>query len=365
MNKKKALMLISLILAAAMLCACFAACSNKDSNNGGDDVPEGTQEAMITASPDGEVTASPTKEPGSDATDNPSATEAADNTEAASTDNADETARPGTTEAGATQGADETQGPNGTSSPITTVAPADPTDSARPTAMPIATPTPRPTAGPTAAPTAAPTEPVDPLNSPTCPPINGYEAHYAGSVEDAAALAAGDSFYWTLDLVNEHSRMWSGQWLVDYPEQYLKCDSYSATWSGGLIAQINETWDNETDWSDKPAIVCNPAYNGGSGGHPCGTPGNLYANIGMYLTSFDHYGVQMAGSLIRLKFIIKSVPANSQLKHDADGYYLELPVLVYESTAMIDAPADSPIQPYCSVAHGIVTSVPGKVYFSH
>ena len=139
-------------------------------------------------------------------------------------------------------------------------------------------------------------------------------------------------------------------------------DAYSTSWSGGLTYLINQTWDNETATSDKPAVVCNPEYMGQTGGKPLGVEGNMYANTGMYLTSFQFYGVQSAGSLIRFKFVVKELPANSVMKHDNGGYYLEIPILIYESTATID----SPIYPgaFTSEDHGIVTSTPGKLYFA-
>ncbi len=365
MKNNKALTLISIILAVIM--ACFSLACNKPHEDITPDntsaYSDGTEAPVITASPDGEVTASPTREP-----EDPAATDEAGSTvEPGGTDQAGNTEQTGTeTEPASTGGAQPTDGshPGDTIAPsVNTPSPSSPVGTALPlpTGGGLVTPTPRP--GTTPRPTAAPTATPDPYNSPTCPPINDYEAHYAGATVDCTGLKVGDSFYWTFDLVNEHSRLWSGHWLIDYDERYLRVDAYSTSWSGGITYQITQTWDDENPSSDKPAVVCNPEYMGQTGGKPLGVEDNMYANTGMYLTSFQFYGVQAAGSLIRFKFVVKEIPKNSVMKHDSDGYYLEIPILIYESTATIDNPLASGA--YTSVDHGIVTCEPGRLYFAH
>ncbi len=337
MNKIKALKLFAIILIVVLTAVLGFGCSS--SNETVDPTDDPTEVSAVTASPDGEVTASPTKE-ASAGTDDPS-------------DPSDPSA---TQQTGAETGdPEDTDTPEGSAKPLETF---DGT-------VPTSTPSPMGTLNPnlpvfTHAPTAAPTSAAaTPL------PNNEFEAHYGGASADCSGLAVGDSFYWTLDLLNEGSRLWSAQWLIDYPESLLEITAYSVTWSEGITAITNASWDDETDWSDKPAFVCNPTYMGNTGGHPKGEAGNMYANVGMYLTSFHHYGVQMSGSMIRLKFTIKAMPSSSQLKHDEGGDYLEIPILVCESTAFIDAPADSAVQPYTCTPHGTVTCEPGKLYFKH
>jgi len=351
LNSKRIYIAAAVLIAIFMLTV-FAFGCNKTDDPAPVDSTEQT-DAMITASPDGEVTASPTEAPV--ITESPDGKVTASPTKApliTASPDGEVTASP-------------TQEPTGTS---VTDAPDATNGSAGETIAPINTQsaeTPRPVISTppfTTLPGTTPTPTPRPSDSPTAAPDNDFEAHYAGEVVDCTSLSAGGSFYWTLDILNEHSRMWSGQWLVDYPEEYLSVDSYSTTWSGSVTYAVSLTWDDEEAWSDKPAVVCNPEYMGQTGGVPVGESGNMYANVGMYITSFNYYGLQMSGSLIRFKFIVNKLPSQSAMQHDGDGYYLEIPVTVIESTATIDKPNGNG---FTCVTHGIITSDPGKLYFKH
>ena len=187
-----------------------------------------------------------------------------------------------------------------------------------------------------------------------------YEVTYYGAVVDATDKTVGQTFFWTMG-VSEHSYMWSGQWLVDYPEQYITATNYTVTWSGGITYQIGQTWDDEEAWSDKPAFVCNPAYEGQTGGNPIGEAGNLYANVGMYLTSFSYMGLQMGGDFIRLTFTLNELPPENYIPADENGSYIEMPIAVYESQYFYEYNPDS--QPSAVYRpHEVINVTNGKIY---
>lgn len=189
-----------------------------------------------------------------------------------------------------------------------------------------------------------------------------YEVTYTGATVDATAKEVGQTFFWTAS-ISEHSYLWSGQWLMDYPEEYITCTAYTVTWSGGIQSQIAASWDDEEAWSDKPAFVCNNVYEGQTGGVPIGEAGNLYANVGMYLTSFDFMGVQMGGDFIRLTFKLEQLPPANYIPADENGSYLEIPITVYESQYFYEYnPENTPAAVYRP--HEVVNVVPGKIYIT-
>ncbi len=204
---------------------------------------------------------------------------------------------------------------------------------------------------PTLTPVPAPT----PVPTSTSAPANPYVASYGGAEVDCSSMAVGDEFFWTFDLLNEGSCMYSGHWLVDYPEEYVTPVSSSVTWSGGIVSAINASIDDGSQTSDVPAFACNMEYLGGSGQFPLGEAGNYYHNIGMYLTSFGYGGVQASGSMVRIKYRLNAIPPVSAL---TDGSYLEVPIIVVESTYML--PNSGGVH---SEAHGTILVAPGRLYF--
>ena len=149
--------------------------------------------------------------------------------------------------------------------------------------------------------------------------------------------------------------MFSGHWLIDYPEGIVSIENYSVSWSGGIQSQVAATWDDEEAWSDKPAFVCNPTYEGASGGSPAGEAGNMYANCGMYLTSNQYGGVQMGGPAIRIRFKWTAVPTAADCLQDANGYYLPIYIIVLESTYLESAPSNY-------LPHDNITVQDGHIY---
>ncbi|MBO4563478.1 MAG: dockerin type I repeat-containing protein [Clostridia bacterium] len=183
---------------------------------------------------------------------------------------------------------------------------------------------------------------------------------YTGATVDATGVAVGGTFYWTLS-VSEHSQLFSGHWLIDYPEEYFTPTAQSTTWSGGLTSMINATWDDENAWSDKASFVCNMEYEGGTGTNPVGEAGNMYSTVGMYLTTFDFWGVQMGGPFVRIKYRIDAQPPANLAQHDSAGYYLEIPVTVLESKYFVEGSVIAPGQDY-SHDHESIDVINGKVY---
>ncbi len=329
--------LAALVIAASLLG--LSACRHDD---GGSEAANPTNVPVITQSPGGEVTAGPTATP--EATPVP-------------TDVPVITQSPGgEVTAGPTATPEATPAP--TDVPVITQSPGGEV-TAGPTATPEVTP------APTAVPTAAPTSPAGPTAGPTSAPTpavptpeapNSFTVTYSGETVDCSSLKVGDKFFWTLILSSGSSSLASGRWLVDHDERFVKPVAFSTTWEGGLIAQIDETWDNEQASSDKPDFFVNIEYEGATGPNPYGEAGNLYSVVGMYLTSMSYGGVQASGPMVRIEYEVTAVPNTGDMQHDAGGYYLPVGVIVIESKALNGG---SP------VTHGSITVEPGRMYFKH
>ena len=186
-----------------------------------------------------------------------------------------------------------------------------------------------------------------------------FSVVYAGSTVDASGLSVGSAFYFYLS-VSENSSLYSGHWLVDYPEQYVTPVAYSTTWTEGLTYLINQSYANGNPTSDKPEFVCNIAYEGMTGSNPYGEEGNYYSVVGMYLKSFDYGGVQMGGDFIRLRYRLTAMPADDDLLHDEFGDYFEIPIIVRESRYWIPGTTIGEGEYYHD--HENVTVINGKVY---
>ena len=155
--------------------------------------------------------------------------------------------------------------------------------------------------------------------------------------------------------------MFSGRWLVDYDENYINPVGYSVTWSGGITAAVNDAWDEGDESSDKPAFVCNAAYEGATGGVPVGEAGNMYTQIGMYLTSFQSLGLQVGGDFIRMQYQWVALPDVSVLSVDENGTYLPMNFEVIESTYAVDTVTNG----YTYADHDDVTKTDGKIYITY
>ncbi|MBO4849248.1 MAG: hypothetical protein J5586_08875 [Clostridia bacterium] len=326
-----AMLALALVLTAA-------GCKKPD----GKDASASTPVPIVTASPDGEVTQGPTatpepvfsdvpvvtRSPDGDVTEGPTATPTAAPTEIPA-------------ETGS-QGGEATHAPTNTP----TAAPTSAAETPKP-----ATPTPG-SADPTGTPAATHQAPV-----PTPETPNDHAAVYAGAVVDCSSMHVGDSFYWTLDLVNEGSCLFAGTWLIEHPVAFLTPAAISSTWSGGLLSAINATYEDEAPYSDTAQIAVNLLYEGGTGSDPMGEAGHSYAVAALYITSFDYCGVQMAGSLVRIRYEIAAIPGEADMLHDGNGWYLPVPITVVTSAAM-----EPPLN---AVTHGSITVTDGKLYFKH
>lgn len=198
-----------------------------------------------------------------------------------------------------------------------------------------------------------------------CPAALAFEAQdvsvtYTGATVDASDFEVGGTFYWTC-AVSEYSGLFSAQWLIDYPEEYLTPIAASTTWSGSLSFLINQSWEEGEPWSDTGTFVYNLTYEGQTGNNPRGEAGNWYTSVGMYLSSFSYWGVQMGGSFIRIKFRIDALPPANLVQHDAGGDYITIPVIAYESTYYVEGSVIAPGEEYYR-PHEHVTTIPGKVY---
>lgn len=185
---------------------------------------------------------------------------------------------------------------------------------------------------------------------------------YTGSREDARALVPGDSFYWTFS-VSEGSRLWSGFWLVDYPEQYLVPEAVSVSWSGSLTAAINASWDDGSAYSDVPTFVYRAEYEGQTGALGYGEAGNMYTLIGMYLSSFEFGGLMAGGEAVRISFNIIALPETAEAQYDEEGYYLDIPITVMESVYWPEgfSPAEAASDLH---SHEEIEVVDGRVYYA-
>ena len=216
---------------------------------------------------------------------------------------------------------------------------------------------------------AMPTEPYEEVDS---KPIKVYlplapipwpqfnSVTYTGAEANAKGLEPGDSFYWTFS-VSEASRLWGAQWLIDYPEQYVTATAASATWSGGLYSNVYASWDEGTACSDKPEIACSVCYEGMTGGSPVGEEGNMYANVLLYLMSFEYGGVMAGGDVIRLTFTLNCLPCAEEVMHDELGYYFEIPIIVIDSVYWPEGMSAWEAG-MASMQHDIIDTVPGRVY---
>lgn len=362
---KITLKLIALLLSAVMILS-FAACGNGDKEASAD--PSGTGTPEITRSPEGDETADPSPTAAGDTetaapevsaepeyTDVPVITSSPEGevTAGPTATPAGVTAAPGNTDAAATD-VPSSESPSRTSVPSATIAPVV-TTAPVVTAAPGKTSAPANTTSPaTATPTQAASTPDPNVPHPSEP--NDYVANYAGQTVDCSTLNVGDTFFWTLDLINENSCLYAGQWLVEIPS-CIEPVSCTDSWSGGLKAAINALWDDEEPISDKPQFVYNIDYDGQTGSSPYGEAGKRYTIIGMYITSFDFGGVQQAGSMVRIKYKLVKTPSSRDLEKDANGSYIPLRVTVLESAAML-----TPMQ---CVTHGTITASDGKLYFKH
>lgn len=151
---------------------------------------------------------------------------------------------------------------------------------------------------------------------------------YYGATVNANNVNVGGTFNFTLG-VSANSCMWSGHWLIDYPEEYVTPTAYSFTWSGSLLNQIQQTIDNDNQSSDVPAFVC--ALTNAETSDTGAEVDNYYTIIGMYLTSFDFGGMQAGGNFARVTYRLTAIPDSANICHDSAGYYMEFPIIVRES----------------------------------
>ena len=183
---------------------------------------------------------------------------------------------------------------------------------------------------------------------------------YTGETVDATGLSVGQTFYWTLS-ISAASQLYSGQWLVDYPEEYLTPTAQSSTWSGSLASIVNAAWDNGNPTSDIPTVTCNLTYEGMTGSNPQGVAGNMYNNIGMSISTFQYWGVQAGAPFIRIKYRIDQLPPRNVTGYDDNGHYITMPVIVVSSYYYVVGSTIAPGSDYCH-EHENVGVVNGKVY---
>lgn len=192
------------------------------------------------------------------------------------------------------------------------------------------------------------------------PKAQGTSVTYTGGTTDASNVQVGNTFNWTLS-ISEASSLYSGQWLVDYPEEYLTPTSSKTIWSGSLISITEAAWEEGNSTSDKVSVTCNLTYTGQSGETPVGEAGNMYNNIGMSLTTFQHWGVQLGAPFIRITYRIDQLPPRNMTEYDEGGHYLVMPVIVVSSNYYVEGSTIAPGNDYCR-PHENVTAVNGKVY---
>ncbi len=181
---------------------------------------------------------------------------------------------------------------------------------------------------------------------------------YTGGITDATNISAGGYFYWTLS-ISAASSLFSGQWLVDYPEAYVTPVNFTATWSGSLASIISAAGSNAI--SDTPYVTCNLTYEGMTGSNPQGVAGNLYNNIGMGLLTFSHWGIQDGAPFIRIRYRLDQLPPRNVTEFDETGHYLPFPVIVVSSYYYIEGSTIAPGNEYCR-EHEHINVVNGKVY---
>lgn len=185
---------------------------------------------------------------------------------------------------------------------------------------------------------------------------------YTGETVNAASLAVGETFYWTFS-ISEGSGMFSGAWLVDYPEEYLTPVAVSSTWSGGLSSMISDTWSEGTAYSDQITVNTNKSYQGATGNVPVGEPNNMYIRVLLGLNSFSYWGLQMGGPVIRVKFRVKALPPMSAAGSDNGGRFINIPIIVLDNYYYVEGSTIAPGNTYY-VPYEQVNTVPGKVYMN-
>ena len=339
----RSIRLVCLLIFVIMLLAVCACGNDKDASTD----PDKTGAPAVSASPG--ASDSPEATAGQSASEAPGTTAGSDDPEAV-TDAPVYTDVPVIT---ASPDGEVTTGP--TSTPYVTKAPSESTPAPASTDAPSQT-EPGQTASVPEQTQTAPSETPDPsVPHPETP--NDYTALYEGAVIDVSDLEVGDTFFWTLSLNNENSSLFAGLWLVEFPSKYLTPVSSTDLWEGSLKYIIDEAYDNGEPDSDHPEFMFNIDYEGQTGANPYGESGKRYTLIGMYVTSFDHCGVQARGPMIRIKYRIERIPSHSSMMHDKDGYYIPLKVLVHSSTAMTESGQ--------TVTHGIIKAIDGKIYFGH
>lgn len=185
---------------------------------------------------------------------------------------------------------------------------------------------------------------------------------YTGDAVDASSLGVGDTFYWTFS-ISEGSGMFSGQWLIDYPEEYLFPVSVSTTWAGGLTQMINASWSEGTQYSDKITVSANKSYQGATGIVPTGEAYNMYIRVLLGLSTFSYWGLQMGGPVIRVKFRVTAQPPVSATGSDSGGRFINIPIIVIDNYYYVVGSEIAPGNTYC-LPYESVNIVPGKVYMS-
>ena len=138
-----------------------------------------------------------------------------------------------------------------------------------------------------------------------------FAVEYTGSTVYAQGLTPGDTFYLFVS-VSENSAMWSGHWLIDYPEEYITPTAYSVTFAGGVTNNVTMSMVNDEQTSDLPNFVCDIIYEGMTGSNPYGEEGNLYTVVGMFLDSFDFGGLQAGGDFVRVKYRLDVIPEDDE-----------------------------------------------------
>ncbi len=201
-------------------------------------------------------------------------------------------------------------------------------------------------------------------------PVNFYmtdiDVTDAVSVEDGGTGIGANKFFYIG--LSEGSGMYSCQYLIDYPEEFISVTNQSNSWSGGLIAQTLASIDDEEQWSDLFDSVCNVTYWGQTGGKPVGEEGNEYINGGCYLQSFSYEGVQAGGVFHRFTMRLDKTPLQSECMHDENGYYLPIGLLMLEFTyGRLDLPGYEGIlrasDNYCKPEYAEwFSSTDGKIY---
>ena len=180
---------------------------------------------------------------------------------------------------------------------------------------------------------------------------------YSLNTANAKTAKVGDTFELILS-ISENSRLFSGHWYIDYPEEYVEPIDVITDWEGSISYQIDELEFQGANTSDIPSFMYRLTYEGGT----FGEAGNMYTDIGMYLGSFDYgNGLLLGGELVKIVYRIIKLPTSSAAEHDSGGYFLSFPILVRESTYWVPGTQIAPGVDYF-MDHETVNTVPGKLY---